>query len=176
MSKNLLIEGVKSNWYLLLLFVGLIAGGVFWAASDSESGGPVAKTASAATLDGDAGAVPTSRWQGTAKERDVASAIEHYEGELRYNRNSSETPANLYRLANLYYSDVRDYEKAALYYEALLQEFPTYPGNTTVYPNLSACYQRLGNPDLERQTYRRMLDFYPADSQERAFARQKLGM
>ena len=91
------------------------------------------------------------------------------------NRSGSETPANLYRLANLYYSNLRDYEKASLYYEDLLQSFPDYKGLNTVYPNLVVCYQRMGNLALERHTYKRMRDYFPADSQEHRYATQNLG-
>ena len=161
MKDRLMFQISRSSWYLALICLGLLAGSVVLATSArNNSGGRDAVEAADEAQD----------------EEGLSAAVQRYEYELRYNRGSSDTPKNLFRLANLYHSRVRNFERAALYYEALLQEFPSYFANENVYPKLAECYMRQGDTALERQTYRRMLDFYPEDSEEHAFARMRLGL
>jgi tetratricopeptide (TPR) repeat protein len=173
-----MVRMLRGNWHLLSLMVLIFAAGVWMAVSPEKS-----DEVDAMAVDTEVGTDLTdpnlkveSRWSTPTKDKQVDAAIEEYENELKYNRGNEETPANLYRLANLYYSNVHNYDKAALYYEALLQEFPQYEGNKNVYPNLAMCYERLGNDDLRRTTLRRMMDYFGTDSQEYLFAKQELGL
>lgn len=175
---EMLTRILRSNWHLISLLVLIAASAVVMAMRPEA-----ADTAEAMAVDTevavnltDAQEAVQSRWSQATRDQRVQEAIDEYERELRENRDSSDTPANLYRLANLYYSKVHDYEKASLYYEALIQEFPDYQGLQTVYPNLAVCYERLGRHDLKRNTYRRMMEYYPDHSQEYAFAKQELGL
>lgn len=175
MNKEFVTSTLANNWYLFVVLIGIVVAAVVM----SQGGGPNSEDPSAvaaASVDAAIDArMEESRWSSPTRDQQVLDSIDKYEEELKYNRRSSETPANLYRLANLYYSKLLDYDKASLYYEALLQEFPDYEGLQTVYPNLATCYQRSGKFELERQTYRRMLDYYPSTTQDYAWAKAQLG-
>ncbi len=178
MDADMVSRIVRGNWHLISLMVLIAGAGVWMAMSPDKSGdadamaieSEVATNLSATEVTVD------SRWSQPSKDKQVSQAIEKYEDELKYNRGNEETPANLYRLANLYYSNVGDYDKAALYYEALLQEYPNYEGNKNVYPNLAACYERTGQSELHRGVLRRMMEFFSPESQEYIFAKQELGL
>ena len=101
--------------------------------------------------------------------------IDNYQEELRTDPDSEETPHNLVRIGNLYYSQVGDYEKAAIHYERVIKEFPFFDRIEDFYPSLAACYERMGDERMERQTYQRMLDYYPKESKYYEFAEAKLG-
>lgn len=177
MSKEFIVDGLAKNWYLVLVLIGIVAvAGVLSQGSDV-----VANANGQADIGSDSvdpalssAVVARSRWQQPTRDSRVLDAIANYEEELKYNRGSSETPVNLYNLANLYYSKMQDYNKASLYYEALIQEHPDYKGLNTVYPNLGICYQRLGKYELERGVYRRMLDYFPDHTQEYLYAHTML--
>lgn len=180
MDRDFVVRGLKSNWHLLSLCIGVLAAAFVWAIiePDTRMNRPVASASTQPDRTGfpsDA-SVYANRWKRATKDARVTSAIKTYEWELSNNRASEETPSNLYRLGNLYYSNLQNYEKASLYYETLLKDHPDFPGNATVFPNLAACYKRLGNFALERHTYQKMIEFFPPDSQETLFARQELGL
>ena len=177
MNGEMMARILRGNWHLISLMM-LIFGAGIWMAVTPEQADEV----DAMAVDSEVGVDLTdpnlaseSRWSTPTKDKNVAAAIEQYENDLKYNRGNEETPANLYRLANLYYSNVGDFEKASLYYEALLQEYPEFEGNKTVYPNLVLCYERLGQDELRRTTLRRMMDYFGPESQEYLFASQELG-
>ena len=177
MNKELFVSGMKSNWYLILVCLGMFVAAAAWALKPSDGGhGPIAVAAQTQPKAGSAATHPyTSRWARPTAQEEVQNAIEDYERELTQNRRSLDTAANLFRLGNLYYSKQQNYEQASLYYEILLQDFPQYERNNTVYPNLAACYDRLGKMDLERHTYKRMREYFSPNSQEYIYATQKLG-
>ena len=179
MSKSLVITSMKDNWYLVAIMAALLAAAL-WGATRKEvaaDGTLVLESGEITAAPGGRGPSMTkSRWVSPTRDAQVRADVESYEHELAVNRSSGETPANLFRLANLYYSNLRDYEKASLYYEDLIQSFPDYQGLNTVYPNLVICYQRQANLALERSTYKRMLDYFPADSQEHLYASVHLGI
>jgi len=171
---------VRSNWHLIsLMMLVLAAAGGFAVSSDdaaTASTGPIEERVEVAVHGGNAAAYhERSRWARQTEEEDIRAAIEKYENEIRYNYASSETPANLFRLGNLYYSKLHEYEKASLHYESLLQSFPDFHGLSTVYPNLAVCYERLGDQALERHTYKRMMEYFAPESEEYDFAKMKLG-
>jgi tetratricopeptide (TPR) repeat protein len=178
MDGEMFTRVLRGNWHLISLMM-LICGAGIWMAVTPEKAGDV----DAVSVDTEMTTNLTdpdlevdSRWSTPTKDKKVAAAIEQYESELKYNRGNEDTPHNLYRLANLYYSSVGDFDKAALYYEALIQEHPDYEGIKNVYPNLVACYERLGEDELRRATLRRMMEYFGPNSQEYVFAKQELGL
>lgn len=179
MSKSLALSSLKDNWYLVAIVGGLLVAAVWGATRDEESRTEASAMAAGGDMTGDTrGLGPRrsgSRWVAFTKSERAQADIDSYEKEIRTNRDSPDTAANLFRLANLYYSNMQDYEKASLYYEDLLQNYPEFKGSGTVFPNLVVCYERLGKLALERHTYRCMLDYYPAGSQEHLFASKRLG-
>jgi len=178
MSKSLALSSLKENWYLVAI-IGVLLVAAIWGATRDEAIVVATHTGATGDITGDTrGLGPKttgSRWAAPTKNERVQADVDSYEKELRTNRDSPDTAANLFRLANLYYSNLQNYDKASLYYEDLLQNFPKFRGAGTVYPNLVACYERLGNLALERHTYKRMLEYFPSDSQEHLFASTRLG-
>ncbi len=179
MNKSLAKSWLEGNWFLIAIIAGLLIGAV-WGATRDEEALNQARAHAAGDMTGDvSGLGPKmtgSRWAAPTKSQKIQADIDHYKVELATNRNSPETAANLYRLGNLYYSKSQDYDKASLHYEDLLQNHPDFAGAATVFPNLVACYERLGNLALERYTYKRMLDYFSSDSQEHLFASKRLGV
>lgn len=169
---------LRGNWHLISLMM-LIVGAAVWMSvqpKKSDDVDAMSVDVEMRTHLGNSDFAVESRWSQPTKDKQVALAIEQYEDELKYNRGNEETPANLFRLANLYYSNVQDYEKASTYYEALIQEYPNDVNIKNVYPNLVACYERLDRPELRRTTLRRMMEYFGPDSQEYLFAKQELGL
>jgi tetratricopeptide (TPR) repeat protein len=115
-----------------------------------------------------------SRWAKPTREEEVRAAIEHYTYEIEHNGTGAETAHNVYRLANLYYSTLRDYENASVYYVTLIQDYPDYSGIQTVFANLITCYERLGKNDLRRNTLRQMMEHYGEGSEQYLFAEEQL--
>jgi tetratricopeptide (TPR) repeat protein len=180
-SQGMLAQIVRGNWHLISLMVVVIVVAAGFALSSDDaakaSTGDIEERTEIAMNGGNADAYhEQSRWARQTEEENVKEAIENYENELRYNHGGSETAANLYRLGNLYFSKLHDYEKASTHYESLLQQFPNYSGNITVYPNLVTCYERLGDLALTRHTYKRMMEYFGPDSEEYAYAKMKLGL
>ena len=84
---------------------------------------------------------------------------------------------NIRRVANLYYSELRDFENAAYHYEDLILRFPEWDqGINAIYPNLAACYEKLSESSKERFTYERMMKAFEPGNVSHEFAKQKLGL
>lgn len=109
-------------------------------------------------------------------EQRAENYIDQYKREIAEGLDADKTALNLRRIGNLYFGELQNYAEAAKHYEEVLARFPDWEGNKDVYINLAACYERLGNRDLEKWTYERILQRFPEDSQEHLFARQKLGL
>ncbi len=115
-----------------------------------------------------------SLWAKPSKEENARAAIEEYIYQIEHDANGPETADNLFRVANLYYSTLLDYEKASLYYVALIQDHPEHSGVRIAFPNLITCYERLGKDDFRRNTLRDMMAFYGEGTEEYRFAEQQL--
>lgn len=178
MDKEMILEGARRNWYLLVALAALPFIAMATIGGDNgptgESGGSVGATVA------DAATVQKRDFSGgpfkarTTSSDDALAAIAKYDAYVRDNPNGEDAARNLERMGNLYYSKVRNYEMAISKYELLILRHPDYPDIGQIYPNLAACYERTQQHNLARETYRRMLDFYPPDSQHFAFAEQKL--
>ncbi len=168
---------VRANWHLLIVLALILVGTVVLASRPKPT-----VTADAAvklqvetqtTLQSPA-APEKSRWAKPTRSEKVQEAIDTYTHEVDYNVGSVDTPHNLFRLANLYYSELQDYDKASLYYMTLLQDYPDYQSMQTVFVNLVTCYERLGRNEMERNTLDQMMKFFGEGTQEYLFAEQKL--
>lgn len=180
MSAGMIGRVVRGNWHLLGLMVLICGVGTWMAMSPKQDGGVdavgVDMEIQSNLSAGDPNLQVESRWATPTRDKKTAIAIEQYENELKYNRGNEDTPANLFRLANLYFAEVHDYEKASNYYEALIQEYPDYRALSTAYRNLVVCYERLGKQEVCRSTLHRMMDHFGPESQEYLFAKQELGL
>jgi tetratricopeptide (TPR) repeat protein len=175
---------LKQNGLLVAVALAFVGVGLYWAVMRPEA--VTATTSSGGVVQSNVDQplpkhiaqtqVAPSRWAHPSRSGDVQSSVVYYETQLANDPDSEATPANLFRLGNLYYSNLLDWDKASTYYERLLQEYPDYPNNNTVFPNLAACYKRMGNFELERYTYKRMMEYFPPHTQDYAFAKSQLGL
>ena len=168
-------EAIRQNWHLLLAFVAVAVMGVIAAIRQPvetvtvEAVGADQGTATAAELE-------TPFKAGGTRNQDALLSIQAYKQELAKDRQSEEAAKNFRRIGNLYYSQLGDWEQAMEFYEALITQFPNWEGLDTVYPNLAECYRKLGQHEMERQTYKRMMEYYPEETQAYLFAQQQLGL
>lgn len=177
MNKLFVREAIRQNWHLLVAFIAVAVIGVI-AAINQNAESPAAEAAKlAAEVRVMTPADMESPFKpGGVKKQEALHSIQAYKEALAKDRRSEDAAMNFRRIGNLYYSQLGDWEQAMLFYEALITQFPDWEGLRTVYPNLAECYRKLGQLDMERQTYQRMLEYYPEDAQEYLFAQQQLGL
>jgi tetratricopeptide (TPR) repeat protein len=180
-AEGMWMRVVRGNWHLLLLMALILVAAVVFAsrprkAVDAEAamlGGEVA-----VELSGGEDSAPykeESRWAQPTQDARFQAGIVKYEREVQFNRGSAETPANLFKLANLYFM-TSDYKNATKYYAALMAEYPRFEGMRYVFQNLVVCYDKLGNLELKRNVLRQMMSYFPPDAPEYKFAEQELGL
>jgi tetratricopeptide (TPR) repeat protein len=174
---------LRSNWHLLVVLTLIVGGAAALALRPEPS--PTADAASvpvqmevrttlqSQTMPG-AAATERSKWAKPTREEKTDEAIENYEHEINYNPGSTDNSHNLFRLGNLYFTEKQDYDKASTYYLALVQDYPDYPANQTVYPNLVKCYEQLGKPELKKNILQRMKAHFEEGSEPWLFAQQEL--
>jgi len=169
---------LRGNWHLLLVLTLILGAGIFFALRPSHSADAEAATVGevGVEISGDEdGAAYTneSRWAQPTKDTKFQEGIVKYEHEVVFNHDSAETPANTFKLANLYFS-TGDYKNASKYYCAMLAEFPRFEGMRYVYQNLVACYDKLGKDELRRSTLREMMKYFGPDTPEYRYAQMEL--
>lgn len=179
MTRDEVISALKSNWYFVAALVAMVPAGVMVAMKDgAEAAAQSAQRETAsqvAVAESIRESVAGVTFKSGETPRDGAlKKIAEYESFVAQNWNSDETPVYLRRIANLSYGSVQDYQKAIENYELIIYRFPDWQGINDVYPNLAAAYQKKGQYAMERQTYRRMLEHYPAHSKHVEFAKDKL--
>lgn len=101
--------------------------------------------------------------------------IGEYEERLKTNPNDEENPVILMAMGNLYRQKLMDYEKAAECYEQIVYDHPDSPQVRSAYLQLSTCYEQLNAGERSNRLHLRMIERFPEGSQERLFARSKLG-
>lgn len=103
----------------------------------------------------------------------VEEQIESYQNMIRENPHSPDVPSWLTASGNLCFQRLSDYEKAAQYYEEVLQNYPGWDNLRHVYIQLATCYERLEDWERARRVYKRMMEYFPEDSQEYVYAKAK---
>lgn len=185
MNKSFWLSAFKSNWYLVLALIAVVIAGLFMAIRPEEEkeeavSQEVATDATnvSAQKPGLASsavpATPSAAFKPASKEHQARIDIQHYMKKLLEDPHGEETPRNLQRMANLYYSSLLDYGQAAYYYEDLLHRFPGWKLNDNVFTNLALCYERLNDPEKLRWTYERMIERFPESSPHHQFAKEKM--
>jgi len=109
-------------------------------------------------------------------EEEVRATIAGHEEAIEAEPDSEMNPSRLSAAGNLYKQKFRDYEKAAEKYELLLADYPGWEGIAKVYPNLISCYEELGKENEIRRVCDEMMAYFPADSSEYEWARDRRGL
>lgn len=167
------------DWVLASIFVTAIGAavvGMLWSGGSGEdSGGPGGVAARPPTVESGPVVVPEGPFKPPQdKSVEVRAHIERYQKAIDEDPNGEETPLNYRRIGNLHYTTLNDLEGAIPYYEDVLKNFPDWDGNDKVLINLAMCYERLGNDDMARTTYHRMLRFFKEGTPGHDYASQKL--
>ena len=179
MNRDFVVEALKSNWYLVAALGVMLCAGIATALMPKG-----ALTADAQAIDSKLAATengPQARMlspgrfkPGKTKAQKATDVINRYKKELADNVGDPALKRNLLRIGNLYYSSLRDYDSAIQYYELMLIESPDETGVRDTLPVLAQCYVNTNQRGLEYETYRRMLEHFPANSQHYLFAKEKL--
>lgn len=172
---------LRGNWHLLSVLALMLVTASFFALRPSHSADAEAATADTeigvelSGADDGVAYSDESRWAQPTKDARFQAGIEKYEHEVQFNRDSAETPVNLFKLGNLYFS-TGDYKNASKHYAALMAEFPRYEGMRYAFQNLLVCYDKLGKPELKRSTLRQMMEYFGPETPEYKYAQQELGL
>ena len=110
-------------------------------------------------------------------EQDKAkNVIAEHEETLRNANEGDDMYGTLIALANLYRTKFKDLERAAEYYERVVNEYPDRSGIGNTYADLSWCFTQLDDQDRLNKLYLEMMEKFPEDSSEHLLAKQSLGM
>lgn len=118
----------------------------------------------------------TAPAEATTPARQAEANIAEYKKRLESDPNSSDTPAVLSAMGNLYRQKLMDYKEAARCYERIILDYPQWEGAAAIYPLLSTCYEKSGDYQGMLWIHQEMMKRFPADSQEYLYAKQQLGM
>jgi len=121
-------------------------------------------------------AATTATTPGRASVQERAQAvISGHKARLDADPKSKEAPALLNAMGNLYRQKLSDYTSAIQSYELLLHDYPEWEGAHRALLKLADCYERVGDRDGARRTYRRMMERFPAETREHQYAKAQLG-
>jgi len=111
-----------------------------------------------------------------SEQEEARAAIAKYREKLDAEPNSSETPALLSAMGNLFLQRLQDYDEAAQCYVRIVLDFPDWEGAYAIYPQLITCYERKGDQKNINWLCQLMMKRFPEDSQEYLFAKDQLGL
>ena len=173
---------LKDNWYLILAVAVLLVGGAVMALmpSGKKESGPAGVIGSAGDgvdvvrLTGDEmeEIAAAEDYQGMSKADKDAKSIEDYKAKLAEDPDGEAAAATMSSLAVVYRRQEK-YDDAAIVLEELLEKFPDTPNARTALIMLPEIYEAAGDIPMARQTYRRMMEFFPPDSQEHQYAKER---
>ncbi|MFA6245245.1 MAG: tetratricopeptide repeat protein, partial [Candidatus Hydrogenedentales bacterium] len=104
------------------------------------------------------------------EDSNVQNVLETYRARYEGDPKGKEAPALLAAMGNLYRQKEGNYREAAQCFERLISEHPDSPGIRDAYLQLVTCYERLGDEENRRRILRKMVELYPSESQENAYA------
>jgi TolA-binding protein len=109
-----------------------------------------------------------------SSEEQARDAIARHEEKIAEDPNGKDVPAYMLAIANLYITKLGDNESASSYLEDLIRRSPDSNLVPEAYAKLAKCYDRMGQPGLAQDIYRRMMQTFPEGSQEWEYAQAKL--
>ena len=175
---------LKKNWYLMIPSVVLIVLGFFlgsWPrdlfdANRNEGvtdmvqlppGSPAAEAADRNFVKRPVGAGRSLR-EGMEEERRYLAQLETLKPE------DEEYPLTFFRLGNVYYSVLREYEKAVPYFQEIVDNFPEHQRADTALRFLADCYVKSGNRSAEIALYEELMEKHPWESELHKWAERQL--
>lgn len=174
MNNEFVKQVARDNWHFLLAIAAifgviafkLLGGGADPAQAATAAKAPIARAERAAT---------TPPRDIVAEERDAARAvtlakIKENEAALASNAEPEKASAYITGIGNMYFQRLQDYAAAASHYERAISDYPDAPAIYQTYVQLALCYERLGDHEKRKSTLRRMMESFPGDSQEYAYA------
>lgn len=185
MANNELSEAFKKNWYILAISAVLVLGGIAYgvmsggepeevtlASEDDEfqelnSDSPTGASANENFVKRSS-SVSNNEKQGLQKEKEYLAKLEDA------TLSDEEYGLTLYRLANVYYSALGEYETAIGYFRQVVDDYPNHTRAKDSWRYMADCYSKLEQPDEEIKVYNEMLRKYPEGSEQHTWARRKL--
>ena len=165
---------LKENWWLLIALVVLIAGAIVFALRGE------APEEQQVTEDAPRPAAEVTNAQvDIARDKPAQEAkrlIDEYDEQVEAEPDHEDTPARIQAAANLYMTKLKDFEQAAFKYQVLLDEYPEYEGNRTVYPNLEYCFREMEDNAGLTYLFELMIEREPPNSNEVEYAKVQLGI
>lgn len=180
MNNEHLKQVARDNWYLLVALAAVAVAIVYRAASGGEPAPEAdtrAATASASRSANAVAATPEVDIAAQERERERAltmSKIRANEEALAANPAPDVAAAYVNGNGNMYFQRLQDYTAAAGNYERVISDYPDSPAIYQTYVNLAMCYEKLNDVEKRKATLRRMLEAFPEDSQQYAYAHLEL--
>lgn len=174
---------LKQNWHLMLLCVGLIVAGIVLGFNANEEvEAPIEHTVIATSPDELSNDMAEAADKNFVRpfdvvpkqEKEAKAAVIKYEQENTELGSGPEVEKNLYRLGNIHYSMLFDYEKAVFYYQKLVDEYPKTDKIQMAYVALADSYGKMNNYEEEMNTYDKIMEKFPENSPAYQFAHDKL--
>lgn len=179
-SSNIL----KDNWYLVVALVVLLGGGAIAAFRSGQEDEPLPTGVVGKAQDGtevvrlgpDAidDEPATTGYQHLSPDERDQKYIEEYTEELNANPEADEAAGILMKLAVVYRRQ-QQYDDAVIALEDILEKYPDSPHARTAVIQLPEVYQEAGDRQMARQSYERMMQFFPPESQEYQWAQKRYG-
>ncbi|NUM54388.1 MAG: tetratricopeptide repeat protein [Candidatus Hydrogenedentes bacterium] len=180
MNREILESVARNNWHLLLV-IAVILGAVGYKliSGDGSATAPVASVVRPAAAQGVRTAAQTPRRDLAAEERAKAreatmALIRENEAALATNPEPDKAAAYVNGIGNMYFQRLQDYPAAASHFERAISDYPDAPTHYHTFIQLAMCYERMGDQEKRKATLRRMMESYPADSQQYAYAYSEL--
>lgn len=187
MANSELTQALKQNWYLLAACAVLVVGGIVYGLtqggdSGTDEGALVSEETEFQDLNADSPAGVSAnenfvKRTGTsnAKGKEGQKLEKEYLAKLQdASLSDDEYALTLFRLANVYYSALDDYDSAITYFEELIDGYPNYVRTKDAWKYLADCHNRNGDFDQEIAVYNQMITKFPEDSDLNKWAREQL--
>ncbi len=172
MNTRFWLTALKDNWYLLAAMAICVGAFAYKVAVSGEEAQvePVERTYARVRTGGPRSSLSTLQRTKADPHKGARQVIESHRAKLEENPRAEEAPAYLNAMGNLYVQKFSDYEEAARCYETLLSDYPESGNVRAACIHLANCYERLEDTQKARRVYRRMMDLFPAHSQEYQYA------
>ena len=180
MSGEIVKQTLVKNWYLFVVLAAFLLTALYRVSAPGDdsavnevslAGAETARIQRSAPAAAPRDLVTENR----AKTREEAMAkIRENEAALAVHPEPEIAAAYVNGIGNMYFQRLQDYSAAATHYERVLSDYPDAPMKYQTFVQLVQCYEKLNDQDKRRDTLRRMMDAYPADSQQYTYAHLEL--